>query len=348
MPSAPIADVHITGAGATYFVYALALLIGLVIVVIARTNPRRRVRALSRVEQRIEPWLWHKKRTRAGAILGGAAVVGAIGCVLAGVLPVATYVSYAMYPGDPFAGTQEIEGAVQGLAVAVGVIAGLLSLRRALGGEGVTSLVSFVLMTVLAFITGLAVADVIDQAATGASQYMSAVTTGPGLYALVAGVATGWVACAADIAIGVRQAFGSTSRAAAPPPPPAPPAPRPPAPVTREPIHAHLIAQSIAAAAAFTVLVLAGWLPVAFLLFGLAMIAPSGALQWYLGRRLGRPLRIDRYTVVVVGTSLLGLAAALCWALARPNPVFAVPASGHGIAACGPSVTIPDVGNQVN
>src|SRR5487761_1636170 len=134
MISPALADVHPSGTGAVYLLYALTIPAGLLAFVIMRTSPSRRSQQpISRVELQVGTWLWHKQRTRASTILGAAAALGAIGCVLSSLLPMATYTDFPMYPADPFAGVQEIEGTARGLALALGLIVGLLSVRRAFG-----------------------------------------------------------------------------------------------------------------------------------------------------------------------------------------------------------------------
>ena len=344
MISTALADVHLSGTGAVYFLYALTIPAGLLAFVIMRTSPSRRSQqAVSRVEMQIGTWLWHKQRTRASTILGAAATLGAIGCVLSSVFPMATYTDFPMYPGDPFAGVQEIEGTARGLALALGLIVGLLSVRRAFGGEGITVPICLLLATLLGLFSALAIADFISNAATGPSKYMSAVVAGPGLFTLPAGAVVAWIACAADLAIGLRRAVRSTPREARPSPPRSA-VPLKPA----DHNSAHLIAQSMITGVVLVVLVVFGWLSAPFLIVGLFMIVPNAVIQFYIGRRKRLPFRLDRSSIAVVAGSLAALAAALGWALVRPDPVFAVPSNAKHVSACGSSVTVPDVGNQVN
>ena len=347
MTATAIADVHIVGTAAVYFLYALFVPVALVVFVISRTSPRRQVRAMSRFETQLEPWLWHRGRTRAGEVFGGIAAFGALGCVVAFFLPAATYTEFPFYPGDPLAGVQEIEPTAKGLGLVIGIVVGLLSLRRALGGEGVSVAISFLLTTLLASITGLAVSDFISNAATGPSQYMSAVTAGPGLFILPAGAVVAWMAAAADLSIGIRESLRGASGK---PPSPPPPSPRRRAVGTTNPEYssAHSLARSIAGGVAVAVLVVFGWLPALFLILAVFPVAQNLAIQLYTGLRLRRPFRVDRSSFLVVAASFAVLVAVLGWALVRPDQVFAVPSSARHIRACGPSVTVPDTGNQVN
>ena len=220
-----LADVQVTGSTADDFVYALGLAGGALVFVIVRTSPRRRSgRPLSSFELRIQQWLWRRHRTREGAILGVTTALGGLGCIVAFFLPVATYTSYAMYPGDPLAGVQEIEPTVKGLAMVLGLVIALLSLRRAFGGESVTTPICLLVATLIVYFIGLAIGDIATNAATGASQYMSAVVVGPGLLVLAVAAIVAWTACAADLAFGLRSALHVVPSTSPPPQPePLPP-----------------------------------------------------------------------------------------------------------------------------
>ena len=368
-----LADVQLTGAAAGVLLYGLVLAGGVLIFAIARTSPRRRsTQPLSGVELQIQLWLWRRHRSREAAILGATAALGAVGCMVSSLLPVATYTAYAMYPGDPFAGVQEIEATVKGLALFVGAIVALLSVRRALGGEAITAPICLLLATLLVYFTGFAIADVISNAATGPSQYTSGVMVGPGLFALPAAALMTWLACAADVALGARDALRLPHpRAASSPPsepplappsqPPLPPPLSPPLAPPSAPLRpprvsgarnefgdARLVAQSVASGVVLIIFVIVGWLPAVFLIFGLLLTGPNVVAQLYVGRRLDRRFRIDRASVAIVAASVLALAAALGWAVLRPDSVLIVPASARHVGPCDPSVTVPDVGNQVN
>ena len=220
-----LSDVQVTGSTADDFVYALGLAGGVLVFVIVRTSPRRSSgKPLSGLELRIQQWLWGRQRTREGAILGVTTALGGLGCIVAFFLPVATYTSYAMYPGDPLAGVQEIEPTVKGLAMVLGLVIALLSLRRAFGGEPVTNPICLLLATLIVYFIGLAIGDIAANAATGASQYMSAVVAGPGLFVLAASAIVAWTASAADLALGLRGALRVVP-STPPPPPPVPLAP---------------------------------------------------------------------------------------------------------------------------
>jgi hypothetical protein len=375
MTPVELADVKVTGSLASYFLYALAVAVVLLVFVIARTSPRRHsTRSLSGLELQLQVWLWRRQRNREGAILGAIAALGAVLCLLAFFLPVATYTAYPIAPGDPLAGVQEIEPTAKGLALALGLVVALLSVRRAFGGEAVTVLISLLLATLLAFVAALAIADFVANAGTGPDQYMSALVAGPGLFVLPAGAVVAWMACALDVAIGLREPFRVMPREAQPPPPSPLPPPLPPSvppafptafppafpppipppftPAARaaqpESSAVRLMAQSIASGAALIVLVLVGWLSPPFLIVGTFLVAPNVVLQLYVARRLGRQFHLDRASVAIAAVSLVALVVALGWAILRPDPVFAVPSDAHHVSACGPSVTVPDVGNQVN
>jgi hypothetical protein len=137
--------------------------------------------------------------------LACAVAVGAALCVVAGFLPVVTFTDPPLFPGDPFAGPSEHDPTARGLGLALGIVIGLLALRRGVGGEGNTVVVSLILATLLGIVAGLALDDYFANSQPLAGAFAPTVTAGAGLILLPLGAAIAWGGCIADLLIGIRR-----------------------------------------------------------------------------------------------------------------------------------------------
>ncbi len=227
MSGAVVADALITGPAVQYFFYALAVPAGLLVTLIIRTSPRSHFR-LSRFETAVGPWLWTRHKSRKTVALAAIVGAGAVMCVVANFFPIVTFTSQPLFPGDPFAGPMEHDPTAGALGLALGIVVGLLAVRRAVGGEGITVPISLFLATVLELVAVLA--DYLSNDKVISSRFAPVVSAGPGLIVLLIGSAIAWTGCAADLVTGLRtplRLIGQQSPSLGPPLDPSPP-PLPP------------------------------------------------------------------------------------------------------------------------
>jgi hypothetical protein len=202
-----VADVQVTGTAVQYLFYALTVPIVLLVFLIYRTSPRSPAYNLSRFETMLAPWLWTRRKRLSTMIFAAITGVGAILCGIANFLPVVTFTSQPLFPGDPFAGAMEHDPTARVMGLILGIIIALFALRRAAGGEGITVPISLLLASVLALVAVLALTDYLGNDGLAPDRFTPAVTAGPGLTVLLIGAAVAWVGCAADLITGIRESM---------------------------------------------------------------------------------------------------------------------------------------------
>ena len=207
MSGPSVGDVQVTGPAVQYFFYALVVPMVFLIFLIARTSPRAPAYRLTRFEIMLAPWLWTRRQSSKTMVLAAITGAGAILCAVANFLPVVTFTSQPLFPGDPFAGPMEHDPTAKVMGLVLGIIVGLLALRRAAGGEGITVPISLLLATVLSLVAVLALADYLSNDSPVLDRFAPAVTAGPGLTLLLIGAAVAWVGCAADLVSGISQSI---------------------------------------------------------------------------------------------------------------------------------------------
>ncbi|HEX6538639.1 MAG TPA: hypothetical protein VF155_05620 [Candidatus Dormibacteraeota bacterium] len=349
-----LADTMITGPAVTYFAFGMAVPVGGYMWLLGRTRPASAaINPVSGWLAAAAAYLWQRTRTRTTVVLAAITAAGAAICCASTTLAFVTFTSPPLFPGDPFAGPAEHDPTARGLALLLGVIIGLLAFRRLVGGEGNTVGITVIAAGCLEIVAALAIADYVSNSQPLTGPYADTVAPGPGLFVLPIGATVALIASALDVVLGLRRAFRQTSADSAVLPP-MDESSRQRGPISMAATSAPayrpgtILARSFGASTLFVLVVAVGALSPVALVVPLILLASSTERELYLYRQLRRPFRLDKGIVFTVAAGVAILGGVRIWELVRADSVLVVPSDAHPIAACAPSLNVPDQGNQVN
>lgn len=206
--STTLGDAVTTSPGGQFIIEGLILVPALLFLrVLARTHPGRKMPGLSRFERAIAPWLWTRERTRRKTVLAFVASSGAIICCVASLLPMVTFTSVPLFPGDPFAGPMEADPIARGLALTLGAVILLLALHRVVGGQGYTAPIALMAATGLSCVAVLALTDYIGNDHLARSAGSISASAGAGLFLLIVGSVVAWLGSGLEVLTAVRSSL---------------------------------------------------------------------------------------------------------------------------------------------